>query len=468
MRKIIVTILLALISLMNQVAFAQYGGGNGDAASPYVISTNAHFQYLANNSSEWSSHFVLQSDLDLTGVSVNPIGDPSNPFIGNFDGDNYVISGYSLNIQSTTSPIGVFGVIGGVVSQISYAGVVQNVILHQPSITVGSGVLKIGSLAGQFDVGNITNCTVIKPTITGGNNTIGGMLGESKGLISQCAVIDALIEPFDGAPTVGGFIGHVHSAAQVYQNYVTGSIRFDANSQSPGVVVGGFLGSANANAGDNLIEDNFCIVNIVNNGVPSASAGMVVGGFIGSASNGNTFIRRCYSVGNLPTDSGFNVGGFVGDVNGVSFTSCYWDKSLNPNLFDTGDSSDGDDGAGDYYAVFGLPTSNMKQQATFTNWDFTNIWEITENVSYPNLISVGEYDCLSCIGDVQGNGSISSGDITEIILLFNNAGMPFIPNSSPLWNPCADLNFDGIISSTDLTILVGMLNAAPVPFISCP
>ena len=34
---------------------------------------------------------------------------------------------------------------------------------------------------------------------------------------------------------------------------------------------------------------------------------------------------------------------------------------------------------------YGLPTSEMKQQSTFTDWDFINVWNIGENQTYPYL-----------------------------------------------------------------------------------
>jgi hypothetical protein len=33
----------------------------------------------------------------------------------------------------------------------------------------------------------------------------------------------------------------------------------------------------------------------------------------------------------------------------------------------------------------GLTTTEMKQQASYNNWDFTNTWEIIEGQSYPYL-----------------------------------------------------------------------------------
>ena len=38
--------------------------------------------------------------------------------------------------------------------------------------------------------------------------------------------------------------------------------------------------------------------------------------------------------------------------------------------------------------VLGLPTSQLHQQSTFTDWDFIEVWNIGENQTYPYLRTV--------------------------------------------------------------------------------
>lgn len=66
----------------------------------------------------------------------------------------------------------------------------------------------------------------------------------------------------------------------------------------------------------------------------------------------------------------------VEDASAVDYsTDSFWDKTT------TGLDVDGR-GDGD---ATGKLTAEMKQQATFTNWDFDNIWWITEDSTYPEL-----------------------------------------------------------------------------------
>jgi len=59
-------------------AQGQYGGGNGTAQNPYLISEPNHLQAIGANSNDWGKHFKLMADIDLsgyTGTQFNLIGD---------------------------------------------------------------------------------------------------------------------------------------------------------------------------------------------------------------------------------------------------------------------------------------------------------------------------------------------------------------------------------------------------------
>jgi len=97
----------------------------------------------------------------------------------------------------------------------------------------------------------------------------------------------------------------------------------------------------------------------------NVSGSSFVGGLVGY-SDGT--ITNCYSTGNVSGSS--VVGGLVGYSDGT-ITDSYWDNET------SGQSS----------STFGTgkTTAEMKQQATFEGWDFTNIWAIEEGVTYPYL-----------------------------------------------------------------------------------
>jgi len=70
-----------------------------------------------------------------------------------------------------------------------------------------------------------------------------------------------------------------------------------------------------------------------------------------------------------------NVGGLVGYGSNTLWYSCYWDIESSGQTTSVGG--------------LGKTTVEMKQQATFVDWDFETVWGITENETYPFLRGVG-------------------------------------------------------------------------------
>ena len=71
-------------------------------------------------------------------------------------------------------------------------------------------------------------------------------------------------------------------------------------------------------------------------------------------------------------------GGLVGDADvglGTTCSDLFWDTQT------SGQAADGCDANST-----GKTTAQMKQEATFTNWDFGSIWQIEEDVNYPRLL----------------------------------------------------------------------------------
>jgi hypothetical protein len=103
-----------------QTASAYFAGGDGSAASPYLIDKPVHLynlawlQYLGffNKTTDGTAagtldqkHFALSADLDMTGWVLPPIGTTLYPFVGTFTGantgtsGNYVISNLTIDNQ---------------------------------------------------------------------------------------------------------------------------------------------------------------------------------------------------------------------------------------------------------------------------------------------------------------------------------------------------------------------------------
>ncbi len=414
------------------------GAGSGTVADPYIITTVGQLQEMNDELDAW---YVLGTNIDASetsgwnsGQGFNPIGDFTVPFTGNFDGRGYAIRNLYIN-RPTENEVGLFGRVG-VGADIKRVGLVDVDI-------TGDG--DVGGFVGE-NRGTITDCQSTG-TISGGTNNIGGFVGENfrTGSIISCCFTGTVSGVNDN---VGGFVGQNYDGGSISDSHSTGSVNGDdnmggfvgLNSQdsiisdcySTGSVigtigsddVGGFVGeneetikncyATGSVSGDDLLggfvgyNDAGSINNCYSTG--SVSGDARVGGFvgeneetisdcysIGSASGGNRVggfaaynnagsIINCYSTGSASGTG--NVGGFVGE-NLVTITSCYWDTETSGMA-----TSDGG---------IGKTTAEMKKQSTFTGWDFTSIWFIVEDVTYPDLIGMPEETiCLRILAPVGG------------------------------------------------------------------
>jgi hypothetical protein len=82
---------------------------------------------------------------------------------------------------------------------------------------------------------------------------------------------------------------------------------------------------------------------------------------------------------------------------------------------------------------------------------------------------VCEQGCVTCPGDLSGDGMISPADYTLMITLLTAAAPTYtiMPGDAD-YNPCADLSGDGMISPADYTLMITQLTAAaPTYTIPC-
>jgi hypothetical protein len=104
-----------------------------------------------------------------------------------------------------------------------------------------------------------------------------------------------------------------------------------------------------------------------------------VGGLLGLNVYGS--VINCYAVGNV-IGIGSSIGGLVG-TNSVNstITNCYFD------ILTTGQANGIGFNTGGTVSVAGKNTEEMKQQSTFEDWDFEDIWTICTfgNNGYPYL-----------------------------------------------------------------------------------
>jgi uncharacterized repeat protein (TIGR02543 family) len=310
------------------------GDGSGTENDPYRIATVGQLQILSENAGYWGSniHFVLTDDIVIPpGLIINPIGNESTPFYGNFDGAGHTISGL---IQSGSSSLGLFGETGPS-ARLRNLGVVAAAIN-------GSGAF-LGILVGYNWGSTISDCSA-SGEVTG-RNALGGLVGDNwEGTISNCYATGEVT----GMNGLGGLVGS--NSGNITNCYATGAV----------------IGTRE------------------------------LGGLAGANYYGT--ITNCYATGAVTGND--VLGGLVGSNYSSTISNCYWDKDT------TGQP--GSSGGGT-----GKTTAEMKQEATFAGWDFTDTWLIMENQSYPYQ----HIPTTPIGGDLNGDGVV---DFKDVAILCGN------------------------------------------------
>lgn len=166
MRKTILLILFLLLMVNCASAFA---GGAGTAANPWQVSTVTHLQAIGTNTTTKAAHYIQVNDIDASATSTWNSGAgfvPIDTFTGNYNGQDYNISGLYIN-RPLTNYIGLFGRIGS-------GGVVRNLGVISASVT-GQG--DVGILAGRSTQATISRCYTTGTASGGGS--VGGLIGVS-------------------------------------------------------------------------------------------------------------------------------------------------------------------------------------------------------------------------------------------------------------------------------------------------
>lgn len=261
------------------VAFTQ---GRGTKEEPWLIENAEQLAYLAqqvNNGTDYErEHFLLVSDLDLSGKEWTPIGTDGNPFWGGFDGGGHTITGMKITGKEA-SYVGLFGECHNFTTASSY---IKSVTVKGANI---SGKSFVGAIAG---VGaNISDCYSIENTICA-RRQVGGVCGSLIGNISGCYNSSSV----SGISTAGGIMG----TASYEGNVGNGVVQYCYN-----------IGAVTVSQQDSY-----------------------VGGITGASAN-RYDISNCLNCGKI-TGNGKNVGGIAGstDSNDMNFIgNCYYNSDLN-------------------------------------------------------------------------------------------------------------------------------------------
>ena len=383
----------------------------------YHVSTA---EQLAHVSDHRNLNFILAEDIDLSGKQWMPICKAyQNSFNGHFDGNGHSVSGLTITEVSDADAYGLFGFLG-------VDGIIENLIVESGNITFteAAGNGWFGGVVGGSQ-GLVKNC-VNKADITITNDDwtyAGGIVGlgnsDINNYIWSARIIGCRNEgdiEIGRIGSVGGIIGNQinsNSATYIEQCSNHGSITGGQNAES-----GGIAGRIN-NARPIGIIKCFNTGNVTSGNGTSSS--VYAGGIAGYEYYSR--VENCYNTGSVAalysSDGNVECGGISGHAD-IAAVNCYNTGTITG----TGNSGEGINGAGIactscYYLDTSTPSTEisgmtsataaqMKNQATFTDWDFSGIWTInsSDNNGYPALAWQG---FSSASSDATLSGLSASG-----------------------------------------------------------
>lgn len=370
--------------------------GAGTKENPYIIMTAAQ---LVNIRFELGAYYKLGADIDLKDIDWNPLGTKELPFTGHFDGNGFVIKNLTIT-HSEMDYLGLFGVVRN--------AVILNVKMEGVSIT-GAGY--IGALIG-YAVGEdtyICNCNVADATISGGTY-VGGIVGYAAGTIVKCYVYGKVT----GSTYVGGIVGYaIHVVIE--KSYSTATV-FAVT------YVGGIVGYSWD------VTVHYCFV------YGAVSGTDYVAGIIG-VSGFDSSIVECYVAGRIVV-TGTIVGGLCSSVTFITVTKSWYDgiaTGIIPRL------------SIDYCRLGG-----MIYKASYSEWDFTAVWDLEEGKSYPFLRELPKPEFVYQI-DMTGRpgGRGVEDDPYQITTLEQLKNVDLEPNSWFVLGNDIDLEGKGLIPIGD-------------------
>lgn len=273
-----------------------------------------------------------------------PIGSEYEPFTGNFDGNGHVIKNLYINKRSVfykDMPANYSGLFGLV-----YFATIKNLILDKDSIW--GGTWYSGALAGAATRANIFRVQARNSFVM-------------------------------GIQSVGGLIGEAYPA-DIAESAYDGFVKGEEN-------VGGIVGCT----GYNHISDSYARARIIGLNFVGGIAGYYRKTDLSTSYSASVITNTTYAY------AGGLIGGGVADrADGITCTSCYFDK----NLFAKTKSD------------FAKLTEDMLKQETFVNWNFDTVWTIREGETYPYL---KYFNYASDTGSVKGDSItwVFSGNGTQ-------------------------------------------------------
>ncbi|MBO7118986.1 MAG: discoidin domain-containing protein [Bacteroidaceae bacterium] len=274
---------------------------------------------------------VLTANIDMTGVTMAPIGTQDNPYKGTFDGQGKTISNFTFS-NTNTDNVGLFGVVN--------AAIIQKVILENANVV---GNANAGGLVGNAqNASTIQNCAVIGSSIEGRDHVAAIAANAVGGTVISNNYSNAEVK--SRQYQAGGMVGTIRSVT-VEKNLFTGTVTCQNGGDASGLV--------------SRIDAESDPEPVIQNNMVAAP----------TISGGNTYaIMRA--------------DGFLEGERPVTFANNY---TLLSTVYSTGakELTDKDDKNGKQIDWVEATTKSFYE--TTLGWDFTDDWKFTCGGKYPIL-----------------------------------------------------------------------------------
>lgn len=341
-----------------------FAGGDGTQNNPFQIETAAQLAHFAKTVNEGEAYLhkyiVLTADIDLANKEWTPIGNHSNLFKGNFNGNNHTVTG--MQIRGELDRVGLFGEC----KKFNVDSAIKNITVKD-SVICGNKF--VGAIVGSAEEINIENCRSIGNTING-ETDVGGICGKiggySVGKVSQCYNSSKVT----GQGRVGGIAGMGGIAENCLNTGEITIIREGYRSACGGIF--GIFGDATTSAR---------VTACVNLG--KVSGGESFGGIVGKTETSSTgHISNCY----------YNMDAITGGFDaGTALTAGQLCGALPEGL----DSTIWEEGSVDTSIAKATDTGSRFGTATGTYINLTKVAKIGET----KTASVPVYNYVTTNGD---------------------------------------------------------------------
>ncbi len=240
-------------SLSGKTAGAYFARGTGASNDPYVINKPIHLynlawlQYIGYFKGE--TYFIIESDLDMDGWTLPPIGTTEHPFIGHLDGYDET---YSKTSQSQPAKIKNLTISNNFEDLSSrHPGSVTSSTFATPNITGLFGV--VGDKSSTIEP-TIQNLYLDKITVKSNtaNALTGIVAGYVNGKLDNINLSDSSLEVKDGTQKLSGYdnISKYTSVGYCEEKYQTKAAKYKTTMYEPAYVGDASFNPSGGGSGD--------------------------------------------------------------------------------------------------------------------------------------------------------------------------------------------------------------------------